>query len=383
VRLLRIAVCGVLLCLALPARADTVALSAGGSVDGNVIEIRFKSDGQQTTHPRDAVVDAWLSSTGSDHLTLKDGTRIKGEVTAVTVHSAAGEIRLTRDRIRSVRFERDPLMETWRAMYKSKGEELNAEDPKAVLALAEWCLAKGLKTEGLGLAEDCLRLLPEKALADQAHKLLGHLRYDGMWMTPEAMQERIAAERGGGVDEEPGGEGEQEVREILEEDLSPKELLAKTEELCRAQIKRAEREGQDAVRVIQGKHKIASGKIRDRVRELKGAIAKEKENAKKVTERVAHVAAAHRKYTKPGDSAEEKAQKKRIWAFEAALKKARALGPILDREMRARAEKARQRAEARKSRLRRVRHGHKVIVREGGAISIRQMIAEYEKAYEG
>jgi uncharacterized protein with FMN-binding domain len=92
-------------------------------------------------------------------------------------------------------------------VYEEKAGKLQDNDPLGHLELAKWCLGNGLPKRAQKELEAVLRVDPE---SEQAHKLLGHEKVGGKWLSAaerqalEAKQREQAAKAAAGG---PAGDG--------------------------------------------------------------------------------------------------------------------------------------------------------------------------------
>lgn len=117
----------------------------------------------------------------ADRLTLADGRTVEGLVRkdgdVYRVISRFGESSVPVADVKSVETG-SPLEAAWRA----RAEKLAADDHEGRAALAAWLAGEGRADEARILAEAVVEADPENATA---HRLLGHVRHRGAWMSPD------------------------------------------------------------------------------------------------------------------------------------------------------------------------------------------------------
>ena len=113
--------------------------------------------------------------------------------------------------------------------------KLGKDDTKNRALLAQWLKKIGRDAEATSLAQDVLARDPESAVA---HQVLGHERFKGRWMTPEAAKKAQGLERHGDKWYTPN-----EWKNVSESDK--KAAAAKEKELERQRL------GRDVNRMLQ------------------------------------------------------------------------------------------------------------------------------------
>jgi len=126
-------------------------------------------------------VVALAPSASADRLTLTDGRTVEGLVRkdgdVYRVISRFGESAIP---VADVK-----LLEagsSFEAAWRTRAEKLAADDHAGRAALATWLEAEGRPDEARILAEAVVEADPEN---EAAHKLLGHVRHRGSWMSPD------------------------------------------------------------------------------------------------------------------------------------------------------------------------------------------------------
>ncbi len=112
-----------------------------------------------------------------------DGTIHEGKIIidndekVVIVTTFGDRVMIPRDQVKAVDDKTPPLRE--QLAYRA---DLAKDDTKKLLDLHKWAKQKGFTEELVFILERILELNPKNG---RAHKLLGHEKVDGTWMTPE------------------------------------------------------------------------------------------------------------------------------------------------------------------------------------------------------
>ena len=118
----------------------------------------------------------------ADTLTLKDGRIVEGMVTPTEtgywVLSRFGVTELKKAEVQEHTRSKDVD-----ALIRERAAKIPTTDLKNRAALATWLQSLGRTNEASEIATSMLAQDPEHA---GAHKLLGHVRYKGRWMAPDA-----------------------------------------------------------------------------------------------------------------------------------------------------------------------------------------------------
>jgi hypothetical protein len=135
----------------------------------------------------------WAGTARADVLELVDGRFVEGAVEKTAegyrVRSRFGEATV-------------PLadVKTWTqakpvdAQIRERLAELKADDAENRAILAKWLADLGRDEEARALAEAVLEIDPESAAA---HEVLGHVRHQGVWRTPDEAKKAEGLERHG------------------------------------------------------------------------------------------------------------------------------------------------------------------------------------------
>jgi hypothetical protein len=140
-----------------------------------------------------AAVLAFPAVARADVLELKDGRVVEGVVEktgdAYTVRSRFGEATIAADQVK-----------TWTkaksvdAQWKERVASLAPDDAENRAVIAAWLKDLGRDEEATALAQVALGIDPENA---RAHAVLGHVRHDGVWKTPDQAKQDEGLEKHG------------------------------------------------------------------------------------------------------------------------------------------------------------------------------------------
>lgn len=129
-----------------------------------------------------------VASLEADIVHLANGRTLEGEVTyqgdRVVVTTEFGSITLGRDEVLRVEH-----VSTAEEEYEQRASALAPEDTEGHYQLALWCRDQDLKGQAAAEARAVLAAVPDH---EGAHRLLGHVFFDGRWMT-EAQRDAEAA----------------------------------------------------------------------------------------------------------------------------------------------------------------------------------------------
>ncbi len=178
------------------AQADNVKLKDSGQLVGKIESVTFLADGEEATHVRKDVASVVLAPGKEDLLRLRDGKSLKGKIVSVVFKGKGGPMTLARARLERVEIKRDPILEARRSILAMKRAKLAPDDAAGLLELAKWARDKRLEDEAAELALACTKIDPIGKTGDEAHKLLGHVLFDGEWMTTAEMEKRKRIEEG-------------------------------------------------------------------------------------------------------------------------------------------------------------------------------------------
>lgn len=129
----------------------------------------------------------------ADVLELKDGRLVEGIVVKqgdkYFVQSRFGETVVPADRVKA-RIEARPVDE----QIREHAASLAPDDAENRALLARWLVSIGREEEGRAMAGAVLDLDPESAIA---HQVLGHIRHQGVWRTPDEAKRSEGLEKHG------------------------------------------------------------------------------------------------------------------------------------------------------------------------------------------
>ncbi len=164
------------------AAADVVHLASGGTVEGSIETILFRSGGKKTTVIRfDVAAIALAGGSEDDVLTLGSEQVLKGELVSLSVRSIGGVLSFGRPDLKSITIVQTP-MDKIRETYLRRKATLGAGDAAAHCELAVWCKENKLDKEANDLAQRALALKPDADTTAAAHAILGHVLRDGRWV---------------------------------------------------------------------------------------------------------------------------------------------------------------------------------------------------------
>ncbi|MFH1730976.1 MAG: hypothetical protein ABIF82_04900 [Planctomycetota bacterium] len=260
-------------------QADVVKLKSGGTISGSIDEITFRSGGKDTKHARKEIASVYISPSAEDGLMLTGGGNLKGEVISIVVKTAAGRISFNRMDVADATIKKDPIIEARQTILAMKRAKIAPDDAKGLFDLAKWAREKGLKDEAEALAAGAIQLDPASKLANEAHKFLGHVLYDGEWMNKAEMATREKIEQGELTPAEPvKAEPSEEAAEAakLEATKAMKTPAAQNDALCKLFLDKVENARQRELKAVYATYKTH----RD---QLTTKIKKEEEYLKKKT----------------------------------------------------------------------------------------------------
>jgi hypothetical protein len=97
--------------------------------------------------------------------------------------------------IMDIELESDPLMEARRSILTGRRAKIAPDDAKGLMALAKWAREQGLAAEAEELAQAAIKADFKSDAAAEAHAFLGHVLYEGEWMSKAEMEKRKGAEK--------------------------------------------------------------------------------------------------------------------------------------------------------------------------------------------
>jgi len=260
-------------------QADVVKLKSGGTVSGAIDEITFRSGGKNTKHVRKEIASVYISRAAKDSLTLTGGGKLKGEVISIVVKTAAGRISFNRMDVTDATIKKNPIIEARRTILAMKRAKIAPDDAKGLFDLAKWAREKGLKDEAEALAAGAIQIDPAGKLANEAHKFLGHVLYDGEWMSKAEMARREKLEQGELTPAEPvKAEPSEAAAEAakLEAAKAMKTPAAQNNALCKLFLDKVEKTRQRELKAVYATYKTHRERLAARIK-------KEEEYLKKKT----------------------------------------------------------------------------------------------------
>jgi hypothetical protein len=175
--------CFLLAALSVRATADTLELENGGKVDGTIDEIVFLQAGEKKTLRAGQFQAVSLSPRGSDTVRLSDGGSLEGELLSLKVKTVGGLIPFKRAQLARIRVAQADLSDR-RREYLRRRAAVDKDDAAGLYKLAVWCREHELRAEARDLAALCLKAEPTPEIATLAHRILGHVLEDGRWVDP-------------------------------------------------------------------------------------------------------------------------------------------------------------------------------------------------------
>jgi hypothetical protein len=129
----------------------------------------------------------------ADVLVLQDGRHVEGEV------EEAGDVYRVRSRFGEATIPVADVKSRTKAVsvdeqVRRRMAELSADDAENRSVVAKWLVELGREEEGRALAAAALEIDPENAAA---HAVLGHVRHQGVWRTPDEAKRADGFERHG------------------------------------------------------------------------------------------------------------------------------------------------------------------------------------------
>lgn len=130
------------------------------------------------------------STAWADIVHLKNGRTLRGDVTyeddSLVITTRFGSVILRRDEVLRVEHEATP-----QEQYREKAKAVAPDDVEGHYRLALWCEEQGLKEQAAREARAALAADPEH---EGAHHLLGHVRFEGRWVTTEERDRTLGRE---------------------------------------------------------------------------------------------------------------------------------------------------------------------------------------------
>ncbi len=173
--------------------ADTVEMSNERTLNGAVVDVTFLPNGaeEETAYLRGGIEGLQVAEEGDDTLVLAEGEKVEGRLVSLRFRSVGGVLEFDRDDLLSVELF-DTKMTRALAELAERKAEVPEDDARKLAELAMWCRDNGLTTEARKFARASLDLDAEGPFASTAHEALGHVLYEGEWMTPRQAIEQGA-----------------------------------------------------------------------------------------------------------------------------------------------------------------------------------------------
>ncbi|MFO7900335.1 MAG: hypothetical protein R6V58_14905, partial [Planctomycetota bacterium] len=173
---------------------DVLELSHGGKLKGQLKRVTFFAGGEEKAFARGAIERFRVAKAGKDELTLKDGTVLEGEFVKLAFRSVGGLLEFRRKDVKGLTFVESEADKFRKTLAAKKGE-LAEDDAAGHAELADWCREHGLKAEATQLARASLELDEDGEKTALAHEILGHVQYEGEWLTPAEVARRKGEEK--------------------------------------------------------------------------------------------------------------------------------------------------------------------------------------------
>ena len=263
--------------------ADVVKLKSGGTLSGSIEEITFRSGGKDTKHARKEIASVYISPSAKDSLMLTGGGKLKGEVISIVVKTAASRISFNRTDVADATIKKDPIIEARQAILAMKRAKIAPDDAKGLFDLAKWAREKGLKDEAEELAAAAIQVDPAGKLANEAHKFLDHVLYDGEWMTKAEMARREKIEQGVLTPAEPvKAEPSEEAVEAAELEAAEamKTPAAQNDALCKVFLDKVEKARQSRLKAVYATYKTNRDRLTAKIKKEEEYVKKKKTSSK-------------------------------------------------------------------------------------------------------
>lgn len=370
--------CAVIILLApQTGQADIVKLKNGGTVNGTIDEITFRSGGKNTKHVRKEIASVYISRSAKDSLTLTGGGKLKGEVISIVVKTAGGHISFNRMDITDATIKKDPILEARRTILAMKRAKIAPDDTKGLFDLAKWAREKGLKDEAEALAAGAIQLDPAGKLANEAHKFLGHVLYDGEWMSKAEMARREKLEQGELTPDEPvKAEPSEEAAEAakLEAAEAMKTPAAQNDALCKLFLGKVEKTRRRELKAVYATYKTHRGRLTARIKSEEEYLEKKKAAKKAIGYTSVHVRDAG------GDVIRSPAAAREAALAREAIRKMIGQRKTLDVAKRRTVAAIAKKAARRMSRVKGVSGNIARQLKDGKKVTVKAMIASYKTA---
>ncbi len=231
IRRVAVVVCVFAVVFSSVARADVITFRGKGALSGIVAEVVFRLDGKIVKYARQDISMLHFSTTGEDSLTLTAGKKkVTGTIVTVVVKTDRGKMRLRGRDLRDVVLESDPLKEAQRSILAARRAKIAPEDGKGLLELAKWARERELAAEAEELAKAAIETGLKSDAADEAHKFLGHVLFEGEWMPKAEMEKRKKNDEG--LPPSADGNAAKVVKPKVSDDAADNAELKKAEDMA-------------------------------------------------------------------------------------------------------------------------------------------------------
>ena len=378
-----ILLCVAAVALSFTARADEVSFASGGKVSGTVAEVTFRLDGKIVTYGRQDISMFYFSPTGQDSLSLVGGKKVKGAIVTVVVKTARGQMTFKGPDLKDISLESDLVAEARRSILATRRAKIAPDDAKGLLELAKWAREKELVAEADALAVAAMKVDLKSDVAVEAHKFLGHVLYDGEWMTEVEMAKRKR------IDEGRLPSTEETAAEVAKAKASDEEMdtarlkaaedlatpAEQNEQACKVFVEKIERSRKRQLRSVQATYKAVRKRLTAKMKKEQDTIAN-----KSAKEGESRYTSVHVRDSTGGTvSAKAKRETALATAALVKLKGQRARLAIARQRKTARITKE---AAIRKNRVLAARAAISKKLAAGEEVSLTQMVAWYKKASE-
>lgn len=213
-----------------------------------------------------------LLSTLFDVIFLKDGRTWTGEV--IEEQAERVKFRMPRGAVWVSRADIDRIETTAQQRDEYRARAAKAASPQDHRALALWCRERALAEEE---RTEWAAVVAADPSHEEAHTALGHVRYDGKWMTPaEAAKAQGLVERAGELVTPLRGQVLDLVDRMGSEDLveraEAKRALKKLDEEGREELEKVAEEARGRLAAALGKEAAVTSALQDRAKAVRGLL---------------------------------------------------------------------------------------------------------------
>jgi hypothetical protein len=382
-RAIIVSICVLVVVFSFAARADEVKLKAGGKMSGTIVRVEMSVDGKTVKHEGKDISNVYFSPVNKDVLTLKDKTKVRGEFIAVVVKTAGGEISFNRADLADVSMKSDPVAEARREILAHRRGRLKPDDARGLLDLAKWAREKELADESHALATAAINVDPTSDLAVEAHKFLGHVLFDGEWMTKAEMARRKKIDEGV---LEPEGTAKPEPSEKETETAKFKAVEALTDpkaqnaELCKVFLDKVEKARLRDLKGIYDTYNATRNQLNATLKKLEAEVKKAAANRGSAV----YGGSVHTRSLPggPANRASSSMSNKDLALKRESIRKLKGQRVRLEQAKRRTAAAISKKAVVRRNRVRATQNAINQRFAAGEQVAFEQMIATYKKAAE-